>query len=227
FRQKYSELGNLRSFVPSGTPLLAASATFPPNILADVIQSLDISDKHLFINLGNFRRNLKWETRNLKSAARGHTELRYVLTPGEPGQRKPIEQTLIYVNAKDESHYICNDLRSQVAPDKASQEEINVYHASHSSREKAKLLQDFKSGKIKILICTEAAGMGCDFPRISLVIQYRVPDSLTSWLQRAGRGGRSSDSICRCIIMVEPSFYNIRSLSASTSSTSSTDSQQT
>ncbi|KAK6996361.1 hypothetical protein R3P38DRAFT_2800062 [Favolaschia claudopus] len=67
-------------------------------------------------------------------------------------------------------------------------------------------MKQFRKGKIKILVSTEAAGMGADIPDITLIIQFGVPKSLAIWTQRAGRAGRSGVQ-ARAVMLVERSMF--------------------
>ncbi|KZS86757.1 P-loop containing nucleoside triphosphate hydrolase protein, partial [Sistotremastrum niveocremeum HHB9708] len=205
FRQAWGKLGNLRSYLPVGVPFLVTSATLPPSILEEVKTSLHVRDDHILIHRGNFRKNLVWETHILRTAVHGYEELAdYLLSkptnPSEP--RLPIQTALVYVNKISDCHLICNYLRSLLPDDEEIRYQIQPFHAVRAEEGKCRVLRHFRSGRIVILICTEAAGMGCDFPRILIVIQFLLPNSLISWIQRAGRGGRSTEELCRCILMI-------------------------
>ncbi|KAF8215472.1 P-loop containing nucleoside triphosphate hydrolase protein [Mycena galopus ATCC 62051] len=68
-------------------------------------------------------------------------------------------------------------------------------------------MKQFRKGKIRTLVATEAAGMGADIPDIELVIQFGVPSSLAVWTQRAGRAGRFPGLQARAIMLVEKSMF--------------------
>ncbi|KAJ7830174.1 hypothetical protein B0H14DRAFT_2247004, partial [Mycena olivaceomarginata] len=68
-------------------------------------------------------------------------------------------------------------------------------------------MERFRKGEIKILLTTEAAGMGCDIPHVEQVVQFMVPGSLSIWMQRAGRAGRNILIAARAILLVQPSVF--------------------
>ncbi|KAF7291219.1 p-loop containing nucleoside triphosphate hydrolase protein [Mycena indigotica] len=76
-----------------------------------------------------------------------------------------------------------------------------------ASIRKKDTMSHFRSGEVKILLATEAAGMGCDIPNIELVVQFMVPRSLSIWLQRAGRAGRNPTISARAVLLVQPSVF--------------------
>lgn len=142
----------------------------------------------------------------LKNSTNGIAELDFVIP--QSIRLTDIEPTLIYVNERQTAHEIYNFLCLKLPLHE--KKGIQIFHALRGDCTKAWILHDFLSGKVKVMICTEALGMvcatpiienlfahnyiqGCDFPHISRVIQYLCPESLTSWMQRAGRGGRGGD----------------------------------
>ncbi|KAJ7681421.1 P-loop containing nucleoside triphosphate hydrolase protein, partial [Mycena rosella] len=97
---------------------------------------------------------------------------------------------------------------------------IAFFHAHRTRRAKRTVMRKFRQGKIRILIATEAPGMvrflllffqpGADIPDIELVIQFGFPKSLSVWIQRAGRAGRSPELQARAILLVEESAFQRR-----------------
>ncbi|KAF4609440.1 hypothetical protein D9613_012919 [Agrocybe pediades] len=96
-------------------------------------------------------------------------------------------------------------LRKHLPPHLRKQ--VAVYNSRRSSRSKKQILQKFRDGHIKILLTTEAAGMGCDISDIVQVVQFMVPKSMSIWMQRAGRAGRSSALSARAILLVQPTVF--------------------
>lgn len=87
------------------------------------------------------------------------------------------------------------------------QDQVAVYNSRRSKRAKDHVLQEYRKGQIKILLTTEAAGMGCDLPRVKQVVQFMVPKSMSIWTQRAGRGGCNHHIHARAILLVQPSVF--------------------
>ena len=88
------------------------------------------------------------------------------------------------------------------------------------------MLKYYHEGKIKILFTTKAAGMvssklhignvqmgtdltgkGCDMPHIELVVQFKVPKSLSIWMQQAGRAGQSQIMQARAVLLIQPMVF--------------------
>ncbi|KAL7267476.1 hypothetical protein RUND412_009939, partial [Rhizina undulata] len=82
------------------------------------------------------------------------------------------------------------------------------YSAALSIERRKEVLQKFAKGQCRILVFTEAAGMGLDISDIVRVIQWNVPSLLnfSAWWQRAGRGGRSREVQAVAILFYNPDY---------------------
>ncbi|KAJ6620873.1 hypothetical protein B0H10DRAFT_2019831 [Mycena sp. CBHHK59/15] len=81
------------------------------------------------------------------------------------------------------------------------------YNAALSKEYRRKAMTLFKEGTIRILVCTDAAGMGCNIPDIDVVVQWKLPASMSLFIQRAGRAARARGRTGLAILLVEPSAY--------------------
>ncbi|KAG0364311.1 hypothetical protein BGX24_004685 [Mortierella sp. AD032] len=79
------------------------------------------------------------------------------------------------------------------------------YFSDLSTGAKIKRMRMFKEGKIRVLLSTEAAGMGCDIPDIARVIQFKCPENISTLTQRLGRAARSSNLQGHGILYTLPS----------------------
>ncbi|KAJ3744571.1 P-loop containing nucleoside triphosphate hydrolase protein [Lentinula raphanica] len=115
---------------------------------------------------------------------------------------RKLMQTMIFFDDINVSLEALKHLRAQLPPDLGGQ--IVLYHSRRSSNSRRRVLEEFRSGKIEILLTTEAAGMGCDLPSIRRVVQFMVPKSLAIWIQRAGRAARSLSICGEAFLLVQP-----------------------
>ncbi|KAJ7319128.1 P-loop containing nucleoside triphosphate hydrolase protein, partial [Mycena albidolilacea] len=83
------------------------------------------------------------------------------------------------------------------------------YNAALSKEYRKKAMEKFKEGTVRILVCTDAAGMGCNIPDIDVVVQWKLPSSVSVFVQRAGRAARAYGRTSIAILLVEPSAYAI------------------
>ncbi|KAJ7259071.1 P-loop containing nucleoside triphosphate hydrolase protein [Mycena rebaudengoi] len=181
FRTEYAALGTLRAFVPTHVPFLVASATLPPPVLAQVRQTMHIrADNSYHVNLGTDRPNISWGAKSDLAA------LDFLV---ENAEDIVLTQTMVFFDDINLSLEALKYLRALLPNFKKG--EIAAYSSRRSTRAKRRVMNDFRRGKIKILLTTEAAGMGCDMPYIEQVVQFMVPGSLSIWMQRAGHAGRT------------------------------------
>ncbi|CAA7269640.1 unnamed protein product [Cyclocybe aegerita] len=86
---------------------------------------------------------------------------------------------------------------------------IRPYNACFSKKYRRAVMRAFKEGSVRILVCTDAAGMGCNIPDVDLVVQWKLPTSVSAFVQWAGRAARSHDHLGLAVLLVEPSTYSI------------------
>ncbi|KAJ6625546.1 P-loop containing nucleoside triphosphate hydrolase protein [Mycena sp. CBHHK59/15] len=199
FRTEYAELGTLRAFVPLQVPFLVASATLPPPVLAEVRKSVHMSpDTSYHVNLGTDRPNIAWFVQHMKA---GKTDLEALdfLAVGE------LIQSMVFFDDIDLALAALEHLRARLP--RVLRGAIAVYHSRRSKRSKRIIMEKFRKGEIKLLLTTEAAGMGCDIPHVEQVVQFMMPASLSIWMQRAGRAGRNILIFAQAILLVQPSVF--------------------
>ncbi|KDQ16008.1 hypothetical protein BOTBODRAFT_623276 [Botryobasidium botryosum FD-172 SS1] len=201
FRPAYGKVGNIRSLLPRAVPFLAASATLEALVLADVQHSLHMGKETYVVNRGNDRPNINMVVLPMQYSIRSLEDVVQLVAPKE----QELKSTMVFCNAR----YDCHDVQSVIRRElkKEDHDKVVVYHALRSEASKRRAMDRFKKGEIKVLICTEAAGMGADIRHVELVVQLGVPSSLSVWIQRAGRAGRNRSILAKAILLVPPSFY--------------------
>ncbi|KAJ7034223.1 P-loop containing nucleoside triphosphate hydrolase protein [Mycena alexandri] len=209
FRAEYAELGTLRAFVPLKVPFLIASATLPPGVLADVRKSVHMNAETSYnVNLGTDRPNIAWFVHHMKGAKTDLEALEPFLIPPNISEDELMEllQTMVFFDDINLAMEALKHIRERLPRHLRGQ--IAIYHSRRSRRSKRIIMEKFRRGEIKILLTTEAAGMGCDIPHVEQVIQFLVPGSLSIWMQRAGRAGRNFSITARAILLVQPSVFH-------------------
>lgn len=177
FRESYIRLGELRAKVRPGVAFVAVSATLPNGILEDLKRILYFRTHHL-INTGNDRPNIRLEVRQLP---------RYHL--GGLNFLKDLEKSIVYLETRARTVEAYDYLRTVIHP--SDWGKISSYHALLDSDSKDEIMEKFKQGDIRLLLATEAAGLGCDIPDISRVVQFNCPKDLPTLVQRLGRAARN------------------------------------
>ena len=76
-----------------------------------------------------------------------------------------------------------------------------AYHGKMEPRQKMKVQDDFKYGKVRVIVATSAFGMGVDKDDVHMVVHYEISNSLENYAQEAGRAGRKPDIQAKCVIL--------------------------
>ena len=170
FRPDYLNIGSLRELVDA--PVIALTATATPQVADDIMVRLKFPERCL-IKSGFERPNLSYIVRNCEDklgqllSVCGNvagTGIVYVRS------RKKTEELAAFLTA--------NGISS------------SFYHAGLGPDSRTDRQEKWKSGKIRIMVCTNAFGMGIDKPDVRFVVHFDVPDSPEAYFQEAGRGGR-------------------------------------
>ena len=170
FRPDYLCIGKLRELVQA--PIIALTATATPKVAEDIMDRLGFKEKCL-IKSGFERPNLSYIVRNCEDKLGqmlnicnnvAGTGIVYVRS------RKKTEELAAYLTANGIS--------------------ASFYHAGLGQQSRSDRQAKWKSDKIRVMVCTNAFGMGIDKPDVRFVIHFDVPDSPEAYFQEAGRGGR-------------------------------------
>ncbi len=186
FRPDYLRLqGVIKALNNPPPPVLGLTATATKTVEEDI-------QKQLGINCDVFkdsfdRKNLLFSVLTLKSAIRKEELLKTLLT-----QLKG--SAIVYVNftrtAEELAKYLAGEGLS-----------VSHYHGQIADKEERKRIQnDFISGKTRIVVATNAFGMGIDKEDIRAIIHYNLPKSIESYYQEVGRAGRDG-KIANCILL--------------------------
>lgn len=159
FRPEYADLGTLRAFVPLKVPFLIASATLPPAVLAEVRKSVHMNaDTAYHINIGTDRPNIAWFVHHMKAAKTDLEALEFLIPPHDSEEAVVnLTQTMVFFDDINLSMDALKYLRERLP--RRSRGEIAIYHSRRSKRSKRIIMEKFRTGEIKILLTTEAAGM--------------------------------------------------------------------
>ncbi|KAG0247040.1 hypothetical protein DFQ27_002731, partial [Actinomortierella ambigua] len=124
-------------------------------------------------------------------------------------------KTIVYVDRKMVTLEVATYLRSL---NPAEARKVAVYHALFTEEYKVNIMKRFIEGDIKVLVSTEATGMGCDVKDVGRVVQYKCPKtiSLTTLVQRLGRSARGKDDLGEAVILTtgktEPDCKHVKQL---------------
>lgn len=172
FRPSYLKISRLRELAGENVPILALTASATPDVADDIMRSLNFRDRQVFAKSFT-RSNLSYIVRyaDFKDAM-----LLKVL-------RSTSGCSIIYVRSRKRTREIAETLiREGISAD--------FYHAGLSPEDKNEKQNRWKSDMVRVMVATNAFGMGIDKPDVRLVVHYDLPSSLEEYYQEAGRAGR-------------------------------------
>ncbi len=171
FRPSYLTIANIRRYLP-GVPVLALTATATPAVAEDIQEKLAFREKNV-IRQTFERKNLIYLVRK--------TEDKYAymlkIFNKQPGTG------IVYVRNRKKTKEIAEFLTRHGLT-------AQFYHAGLEAADRKKRQDDWTRGKIRIMVSTNAFGMGIDKPDVRVVIHADLPDSPEAYFQEAGRAGR-------------------------------------
>ncbi|KAJ7731866.1 P-loop containing nucleoside triphosphate hydrolase protein [Mycena metata] len=212
FRKKYGTLGTIRAFLPRGTPMVALSATLPARVRGDVLSKLQFSKDYVNIDVGNDRPNVSIIIRGIHYPLNTYADLDFLVAGVK--SRSDLKKIFIYADNIATGVEIIDHLTSLLPPElrdaiQGYDTPIRPYNAALSKEYRKRAMEKFREGTVRILVCTDAAGMGCNIPDIDIVVQWKLPASVSIFVQRAGRAARAHGRTGIAILLVEPSAYTV------------------
>ena len=182
FRPSYLTISDVRKYFPK-TPVLALTATATQKVVDDIQEKLEFREKNVLQK--SFRRE------NLTYLVRDKEDKMGYLTDTI---RKSKGTGIIYVRSRKKTKEIAQMLQQQ----KIS---ADFYHAGLATDVRSQKQDKWMNGESRIIVATNAFGMGIDKPDVRFVIHLDLPDSLEAYFQEAGRAGRDgqkSQITCLC-----------------------------
>ena len=170
FRPDYLQIGKLRELIDA--PVIALTATATPKVADDIMDRLGFEEKNL-IKSGFERPNLSYIVRKCEDKL---------------GQLLSICSNVagtgvVYVRNRKKTEELAAFLT-------ANGISASFYHAGLGQDSRADRQEKWKTDKIRVMVCTNAFGMGIDKPDVRFVVHFDLPDSPEAYFQEAGRGGR-------------------------------------
>ena len=171
FRPSYLKIADIRDMLP-GKPILALTATATPDVVDDIQDKLHFRAKNVF-SMSFERTNLAYIVR---SAENKSEEIIHILN-------KINGCAIIYVRNRKETKELAEFL---------CQNNISAthYHAGLADSIRDERQRDWQMDKTRVMVATNAFGMGIDKPDVRVVIHIEAPDCIESYFQEAGRAGR-------------------------------------
>ena len=171
FRPSYLKIADIRKHLPD-VPVLALTATATEEVVDDIQEKLYFKTKNVFRKSFE-RKNIAYIIRETEDKL---FEINNILT-------KTQGTGIVYVRSRKKTQELALELQRQGIS-------ADFYHAGITSDQKITKQNKWKTGECRIMVCTNAFGMGIDKPDVRVVIHYELPASLEEYFQEAGRAGR-------------------------------------
>ena len=177
FRSEYAELKILKN-LRSDVPILALTASATPTVLNDISKNLNLNNPQKSV-YGFYRPNLYYQVETCADESEKQAWLIQSL------KETPQGRIIIYCGTRKMTEEVHSHLEKTFL-------QTGYYHAGLSTNERTRIQDNYSNGQLRILVATNAFGMGIDQPNVRLVVHFQMPANIDSLYQEMGRAGRDN-----------------------------------
>jgi ATP-dependent DNA helicase RecQ len=172
FRPSYLKIALLRDYISDKVPFLALTASATPQVISDIMQKLGFREKNV-LRTSFDRKNISYLVRKVEEKG---TYLVKTL-------QKTTGSGIVYVRSRKR----CKEVAELLVANGIS---ADFYHAGLTDELRDKKQSSWTTGETRVIVATNAFGMGIDKSEVRFVIHWDIPDSIESYFQESGRAGR-------------------------------------
>ncbi len=191
FRPPYLQIAEFRQLIPD-TPIIALTASATPDVQTDIVDKLMLREPVIF----------------RQTFARPNLSYSAVLEEDKEKRLLRVLQNvpgcgIVYVRSRRQTQQIAHWLQKQEIP-------ADFYHAGLTTQQRSDKQDAWMKGETRVMVATNAFGMGIDKPDVRTVVHLDVPDSLEAYYQEAGRAGRDGQKSYAVMLYTPGDLENLR-----------------
>ena len=193
FRPPYLRIANLREELP-GIPVIALTASATPVVQKDIADKLVFTDGNIFRQ--SFERpNVSYSSFCVDSKVNKIIEI----------LKNVNGSSIVYCSSRKQTKELAHLLSLQDLP-------AGFYHAGLQQKDRDEKQQAWINNRIRVMVCTNAFGMGIDKPDVRTVVHFDAPDCLENYYQEAGRAGRDGKKSYAVLVYQKENIDALRAL---------------